>query len=152
MASRSKHGGSTLPEYWVWVNLNRRCHYEKHPGFKDYGARGITVWQPWRKSFALFIAYVGRRPSAQYSIERIDNSKGYEPGNVKWATRDEQMRNTRQSHYVEIDGERLTITDWATKKGLHQSTISHRIKRGMSERDAILTAPRFSGRRASVKP
>ncbi len=152
MASRFKHGGSMTPEYWVWVNLNRRCHYSTHPSFKDYGARGITVYEPWRNNFTAFIGYVGKRPSEEHTIERINNERGYEPGNVKWATHAEQMRNTRATHYVEIDGERLTITDWAKKKGFHQSTISHRIQRGMSERDAILTPPRFSGRRASKKP
>jgi len=68
---------------------------------------------------------------------------------VKWATHGEQMRNTRQNHWIEIDGVRKLITDWATEVGIHQTTIAHRIARGMSERDAVMTPARFGGRRAS---
>jgi len=147
---RGKHGMCTAPEFWAWVAMIQRCHAENHPNFKHYGARGITVCQEWRDSFAAFFAHVGARPSAQYSIDRFpDNNGNYEPGNVRWAKRGEQMRNTRANHWIEIDGVRKLITDWAAERDLHQTTISHRLARGMSERDAVMTPARFGGRRAS---
>ncbi len=81
-----------------------RCHNPKHPSYKDYGARGITVCDEWRHSFESFFNYFGPQPEqrtasgrAAYSIERINNDAGYCPGNIRWATQKEQMNNTRQS-------------------------------------------------------
>lgn len=131
--------------------MNARCHRPHHPSFQYYGGRGIAVCKEWRRDFTAFFDYVGERPSPKHSIERIDNSRGYEPGNVRWATRAEQMRNTRGNHWIEIDGVRKLITEWAEEKGIDQTTLSHRIARGMSERDAVMTPPREGGRRMSKK-
>jgi hypothetical protein len=141
------------PEYNAWANMTARCENPTHPNFKHYGARGIRVFSEWlgRGGFARWLAHVGRRPSALHSIERIDNENGYVPGNLRWATRGEQMRNTRANHWIEIDGERHTVSDWATLKGLHFTTIHHRLARGMSERDAVCIPPREGGRRMSKK-
>lgn len=119
------------------------------PSFYRYGGRGITVCQEWAGSFEDFYRHVGPRPSAEHSIDRIDNERGYEPGNVRWATKVEQSHNRRGLHTIEVDGKVQTITDWAREKGIHFSTISHRIARGMSERDAVMTPPRDGGRRMS---
>lgn len=133
--------------------MTNRCENPNHPSFKGYGGRGIRVCKEWlgRGGFARFYAHVGKRPSAEYSIDRIKNNLGYEPGNVHWATRDQQMNNTRANHWIEIDGERKTVSGWAREKGLHFTTIHHRIARGMSERDAVLTTPREGGRRTSKR-
>lgn len=150
---KTTHNLSHSPEYVAWANMTGRCENINHPNYKDYGARGIHVFPEWlgRGGFARFYAYIGVRPSPKHTLERIKNGIGYEPGNVKWAKRDEQMRNTRANHWIEIDGQRKTVADWATEKGLHFTTIHHRIARGMSERDAVLTAPREGGRRTSQR-
>jgi len=78
-----------------------RCYNERTKRFKHYGGRGITVCDRWRfgengqHPFECFIADVGRRPSVDLSIDRIDNDGNYEPGNVRWATDEEQNRNRR---------------------------------------------------------
>lgn len=92
-----KHGKWRHPLYKVWAGMMARCYNPNHPGFKNYGARGITVCQPWHDAGA-FIAWVeqnlGPRPD-DYTMDRIDNDCGYEPGNMRWATRSVQRRNQR---------------------------------------------------------
>lgn len=93
----TKHGMHKSPEYQCWGDMKDRCFNEKNPHYKDYGGRGITVFPEWVASFESFYKYIGERPSNKYSIERVDNDKGYEPSNVKWATRSEQVLNRRKS-------------------------------------------------------
>ncbi len=94
------------PEYAAWANMRNRCENENHPSYKDYGARGIRVFAEWLGAggFVRFYRHIGARLSANHELDRIDNNKGYEPGNVKWSTREQQMRNTRATHWIEIDG------------------------------------------------
>lgn len=88
-------GGKWTPEYRAWVSLNTRCKYAHRKDFKWYGARGITVCPEWQKDFAAFLREIGPRPSPKHSVDRINNDMGYEPGNVRWATRSQQIRNSR---------------------------------------------------------
>lgn len=77
------HGESDTPDHNAWQAMVARCTKPGRHGWKDYGARGITVCDRWRDSYLNFIADVGRRPSPKDTLERIDNNKGYEPGNVR---------------------------------------------------------------------
>lgn len=71
-----------------------RCYNPKLRWYVYYGGRGITVCDEWRESFLAFYTYMGPRPIG-HSIDRIDNNKGYEPGNCRWATSQSQIRNRR---------------------------------------------------------
>lgn len=93
-----RHGMSTTPEHVLWRAINQRCHNPKHSSYRNYGARGIHVCDKWRRSFEAFFADVGRRPSPELTLDRRDNDGHYEPDNVRWATRSEQMLNTRLTH------------------------------------------------------
>lgn len=86
------------PEYQTWLNVKARCGNPKNPRYADYGGRGILLFSPWQEDFAAFLAAVGPKPSPRHSIDRIDNDKGYEPGNVRWATPEEQSGNRRPGH------------------------------------------------------
>lgn len=88
------HCLSRTPVYEVWKAMKQRCHNPKNKDYRHYGGRGIVVCQRWRESFPAFLADMGPRPTG-YTLERRENSKGYEPGNCYWATWKEQVKNKR---------------------------------------------------------
>jgi hypothetical protein len=94
----STHGLSKTPEYQCWASLIQRCTNTRNPKYLDYGGRGIAVCERWRNSFEAFITDMGVRPSASYSLDRINNDSDYEPSNCRWATIIVQNNNQRNRH------------------------------------------------------
>jgi hypothetical protein len=98
-AGNTKHGyGSRWtrnPTYQAWLNMKKRCTKPNCKDWEYYGGRGIKVCERWLHSFENFLEDVGERPEGR-SLDRYPNNDGnYEPGNVRWATRSEQMSNRR---------------------------------------------------------
>lgn len=89
-----KHGMAHTLAYKRWESIRQRCFNPKNPSYKNYGGRGITMCDEWVNSFDAFYAYIGDCPEGK-SLDRIDNDRGYEPGNVRWLDRSGQMRNRR---------------------------------------------------------
>lgn len=124
------HGMRNSSEYNIWGGIKTRCTNKNAPDYERYGGRGVTMCDEWLGSFDAFLNYLGPRPSKQHSVDRIDNGKGYEPGNVRWATKTEQQRNKQNSTYV-TDGIRiLHITDAANELGITRGAAHLRLKRG----------------------
>jgi hypothetical protein len=96
----TKHGcagrGTKTPEYFIWRQMIQRCENPNDKSYRWYGGRGISVCQKWRASFLSFLADVGLRPGQDLTIDRVDNDGNYEPGNVRWATWQEQASNKRK--------------------------------------------------------
>lgn len=93
----------------------------------------------WRKDFQKFLAHIGKRPGPGYSVDRIDNNKGYEPGNVRWATPKEQARNRRTNTVYEWCGLRLTLAEWAERASVNARLVRERISAGWSFEVALST-------------
>lgn len=91
--ARRVHGFSSSSEYQAWSNAKLRCFDKTDPQYKYYGGRGIVMQDSWARDFKAFISYIGNKPEKSFSLDRIDNDLGYYEGNVRWATKTEQVTN-----------------------------------------------------------
>lgn len=90
----TKHGKTKTDEYKVWCAMITRCTNQNQDGFKNYGGRGIAVCDEWG-DFDQFLKDMGKRPSKNHSLERVDNDLGYSAKNCVWAGRFAQSQNQR---------------------------------------------------------
>lgn len=109
---RPRHGDVSnkkgwASEYSTWSGMIQRCTNPNHVAYADYGGRGINICPEWRNSYKRFLIDMGRKPSLQHSLERVDNNKGYEPSNCRWATATEQVTNRRKGISTTIRSRRL---------------------------------------------
>lgn len=134
--------------YNIWHGIKLRCHTPSAPQYCRYGAVGLEVCARWRTSFENFLADMGERPSASYQIDRIDNTKGYEPGNCRWVTTKEQQRNRRSNVLITIHGKTQCAAAWAEEVGIvDKNVIARRIKTGWMPEAAVFTPPIPRGKR-----
>jgi hypothetical protein len=91
--SNTRHGLKKSKSYNTWTHMIQRCENPVNDSYKYYGSRGISVCVRWHK-FENFYLDMGEKPEG-LTLERIDNNKGYEPSNCKWATIKEQNCNKR---------------------------------------------------------
>lgn len=126
-------------EYLRWESMIRRCHNPRQQSYRFYGARGVAVCDDWRGSggFERFLAHIGPCPGKAYSVDRIDNARGYEPGNVRWATQAEQQRNRSNNRRLTLDGKTQTLTEWARELGINHAALIGRLSRGWPLREAL---------------
>lgn len=129
-----------------------RCHNPNDWSYDRYGARGITVCERWRESFEAYLEDVGHSPGPEYSLDRKDNNEGYHPGNVRWATSEEQSRNRRTNRTITLDGESKLITEWAEEYGIKPATLWARLKvHGWSLEEALTIKPSTGRKKSGVR-
>lgn len=120
----------------VWNQMHFRCGNPKARQYKDYGGRGIKVCERW-DSLQAFIDDMGPRPTGT-SIERIDNDGDYCPENCRWATKIEQMANTRRTVWITARGKTMTLPQWAKELGVPASRLNSRCRKyGWSDEEVI---------------
>lgn len=130
--------GKVTPEYRIYTAAKMRCTNPKDVAFKNYGGRGIEFRF---NSFEEFLSEVGRRPTPKHSIDRINVNGHYEKGNIQWATAKEQGRNRRNNVFLEINGQRKTISEWAEASPVKWCAINSRIKHGWCAECAVFNLP-----------
>lgn len=137
-AKKHGHAWPHSPEYNSWHQAKMRCRNPKDPNYVRYGGRGITFCKRW-ESFENFLADMGLKPSPEYSIERIDNSKGYEPDNCKWASSTEQANNRRSNRVITFNGRSKTLAQWARHTGIRWGVLWRRLDLGWSVGKTLFT-------------
>lgn len=129
-----------------------RCTQPSNPAFEHYRKRGITLCSSWR-SFENFLADMGERPSLAHTIERVENDGNYEPGNCRWATRQEQANNRITNVRFEYRGRRLTFAELVRETGIGKELLRSRLLRGKGGPwtvDAAVATPARKGHRTDL--
>lgn len=130
------HGRSGSTTYTVWSSMKERCLNPKHPRYSDYGGRGLVMDSRWL-SFENFLQDMGECPPG-LSLDRKDNSKGYELGNCRWATKVDQANNKRSNRVLTFNGKSQTVAEWSRSIGISSNTIRQRLDYyGWSVKDAL---------------
>lgn len=143
-SGNTRHGMTDSPEHRTWCKIKERCHCPTCPSYKHYGAKGIQVAKEWRDSFESFFSHMGKKPAWAHSIDRIDNSRGYEPGNCRWATRHMQANNKTSNRIVTFRGRTLNLKQWSKALNLPYHALHLRIyRRGWSIEKAFTTPLRI---------
>lgn len=141
--SNKKHGMARSPEFNIWKTIVQRCFNKRRKDYARYGGRGITMHPAWKSDFMAFYRHIGPRPGPRYSVDRWpDNNGSYVPGNVRWATPEEQGNNRRTNRIVRFNNQNKTVTEWARHFGLKPLTVFARLDAGHSIEKALLTPMR----------
>lgn len=140
--NKERHGeGDTVLrtlEYRKWLGMKERCDKTNQKYRSRYFLRGITLCKKWDKSYLAFLKDVGRCPGPEYSIDRIDNDKGYFPGNVRWATKFQQRQNQARVKLISYKGKTMCAAEWDRHLGLPKQTVQNRLGRGVPVYAALL--------------
>lgn len=124
----------------IYYKMISRCYNPKSPNYKYYGARGIEVHEDWlncRDSFTQYLMELENFGKEGYSLDRVNNSGNYEPGNVKFSTSSEQARNTRNNCKMIFEGIEYLQVEFAEKFQLSQDFVKDRLKLGFTPEEII---------------
>lgn len=128
-SSRNKtHGRTYSPEWAAWRRMINRCQATTPDKAAHYRAKGVRVCDQWQNNFEAFLEDMGHMPDDRRTLDRIDNNKGYEPGNCRWATITEQNRNKTSNVKITHAGRTMTVAEWARERGMSQSGLHDRLK------------------------
>lgn len=140
-----------MPEVKTWCSMKSRCYNPSNPSYPHYGGAGVVVCKRWLHSICNFIKDMGKRPSNEHSLDRINVYGNYEPSNCRWATIKEQNRNKKTNIWLELNGKKMLLVDWAKKLGISQATIHSRYYRGCSDVECLNPSLYFRKKHITIK-
>lgn len=131
MTGGATHHKTNTRLYTIWTSMKRRCYNPHDKSYqKWYGAKGIKVCDEWKDDFMSFHDWsVSNGYNDTLSIDRIDYNGNYEPSNCRWVTSQVQTRNKSNNVLLSYNKEMLTVTDWARRLNVAQSTIKRRFEK-----------------------
>lgn len=133
-----KHGMDGTKIYRVWGRMKERCNNPHNSSYHSYGGRGIKVCDEWNDSFIPFYEWaLANGYEDGLTLDRENVNGGYNPENCRWITNLEQQRNKRNNHFVTINGETKTISEWSEISGVPPKTLRHRIISNWKEEDLL---------------
>ena len=136
-----KHGHYGTKLYWVWDSMLARVNNPKHKYYKDYGGRGITVCDEWKRDFKCFYNWAIISGYAEgLTLDRIDNDGNYCPDNCRWITHFEQQSNKRNNHILTYNGESHTVMQWSRILNISYNVLFARLRRGWDV-ERVLSTP-----------
>ena len=142
--SSTHHGMKFTRFYMIWQTFRRRCEDKNFMGYNNYGGRGITYQESWKKfenfrddMYESYLKHCEEYGEKDTTLDRIDVNGNYCKENCRWTTRKIQANNTRKNHYITINGEVKTLTQWVEFYGIALSTVKNYIRKGYSDIDAI---------------
>lgn len=134
-----RHGMYGTRENKSWSTMIERCTNPKAKSYPDYGGRGITVCERWL-SFENFFADMGPRPEGS-TLDRKENSLGYEPDNCKWSTAQEQQNNRRNSRRYMFQGKPYTSLELSEISGISYHALRKQL--GNFEGDVMKAVSKY---------
>ena len=138
--SSYKHGKTNTRLYGIWCGMKDRCYNSNCEHYDCYGGRGIRVCDEWLNDFQKFYDWsIQNGYEKGLSIDRIDVDGNYEPSNCRWATKIEQMRNRRDTVFVEDNGIKIPITEACEKYGIEKTFLWRKVKAGYSLSEILTT-------------
>lgn len=128
-AHKHKQSGTRL--YKIWLGMKARCNNKNIKCYYRYGGKGISVCNAWLNNFELFMDWALNSGYAEnLTIDRIDNSGNYEPGNCRWVDNKAQCNNRKTTTKITLNGETKSRMEWCEEIGLNYGTVKSRQYRG----------------------
>lgn len=149
-AINTTHGLREHPLYYVWGSIISRTSNKKCKNYHNYGLRGITLCDDWRRDFKSFFNWcISHGYKEKLEIDRIDNDGNYEPSNCRFVNRSRNQRNKRSNVYLTAFGETKTMADWADDKRcvVAYTTLSRRIREMKWDHEKAITKPNMKKRK-----
>lgn len=141
---KTLHGDATRNRrtrlYKCWCNIKSRCNNPADTDYMYYGGRGISICQEWETDFSTFKTWaICNGYENNLTIERKENSKGYNPLNCYWIHQKEQSKNKRNNILITYNDQTKCLAEWCVELNLKYSRVRSRLLRGWSIYEAFTT-------------
>lgn len=127
--------------YSIWTGMNKRCNNPNCKDYRWYGGKGVKVCDEWKDYLKFREWSLEHGYRIGLTIDRIDNSKGYEPSNCQWLTQSENSKKMQRNHKGKVilsyNGETHKLADWARILHINESTLTYQLRRGWSVERAL---------------